>query len=139
MTAASDSAYEKLAGKRLLIVEDDWLLQNLLSTKLMPLRERGVEVDSAFDGEKAIETAKKNRPDIILLDILLPGMTGYEFLEAMQKEDPTFKNIPVIVFTNLNSQEDREHAEKLGVRDFMPKAEATPSQIVEKLEEVMRS
>lgn len=139
MTGASDSVYEGLAGKRLLIVEDDWLLQNLLSTKLTPLRERGVEVEPAFDGEKAIDMAKKNRPDIILLDILLPGMTGYEFLEAMQREDPTFKDIPVIVFTNLNSQEDREHAEKLGVHDFMPKAESTPQQIVEKIEEVMKT
>lgn len=130
-------AHAPLTGKRLLIVEDDWLLQNLLSTKLAPLTEEGVILSSAFDGTKALELAKERRPDVILLDILLPGMTGFEFLEAMQKHDPSFREVPVIVFTNLNSDEDRDHAKDLGVRDFMPKADSTIEDIVEKVKEVL--
>ncbi len=122
-----------LAGKRLLIVEDDWLLQNLISSKLASLRESGVLVDAAFDGPKAMEMATAHRPDAILLDIMLPGMTGFEFLETIQKKDPTFAKIPVIVFTNLNGDEDRDMAKKLGVREFMYKADSTPGEIVEKL------
>lgn len=127
-----------LTGKRLLIVEDDWLLQNLISTKLAPLREKGILVDAAFDGPKAMEMAKAHRPDAILLDIMLPGMTGFEFLETIQKEIPTFKDVPVIVFTNLNGDEDRDQAQKLGVREFMYKADSTPGEIVEKLEALLR-
>jgi CheY-like chemotaxis protein len=127
-----------LVGKRLLIVEDDWLLQNLISTKLAPLRESGVLVDAAFDGPKAMEMATAHRPDAILLDIMLPGMTGFEFLDTIQKNDPTFIQIPVIVFTNLNGDEDRDTAKKLGVREFMYKADSTPGEIVEKLGQVLK-
>lgn len=126
-----------LTGKRLLIVEDDWLLQNLISTKLAHLREKGVLVDAAFDGPKAMEMATLHRPDAILLDIMLPGMTGFEFLETIQKKDPTFIQIPVIVFTNLNGDEDRDTAQKLGVREFMYKADSTPGEIVEKLGNIL--
>jgi CheY-like chemotaxis protein len=133
----TDSASGALTGKKLLIVEDDWLLQNLLSTKLTPLTEQGVLLSSAFDGDKAVEMAKASRPDVILLDILLPGMTGFEFLETMQKADPSFRDVPVIVFTNLNSEEDREHAKKLGVRDFMPKADSTIDDIAKRIESVL--
>lgn len=126
-----------LSGKHLLIVEDDWLLQNLLSTKVAPLKERGVTVESAFDAAKAIECVKARRPDAILLDILLPGMTGFEFLETVQKEDPSFKDVPVIVFTNLNAETDREKAKTLGVREFMHKADSTLEEILAKLETVL--
>lgn len=132
----TEESVKKLTGKRLLIVEDDWLLQNLISTKLAPLRDKGVIVDAAFDGPKAMAMAKAHRPDVILLDIMLPGMTGFEFLETVQKEDPTFIQIPVIVFTNLNGDADREQAKKLGVQEFMYKADCTPDEIVEKLEAI---
>jgi putative two-component system response regulator len=126
----------KLAGKRLLIVEDDWVLQDLMTNKLSPLKELGLVMDSAFDGAKAVELAEANRPDVILLDILLPGMTGFEFLEAMQKKDPSFRNIPVIVFTNLNSHEDREQGHRLGVKEFIHKADSSLEEISAKLEKV---
>lgn len=138
MNQAEPANRGQLSLKRLLIVEDDWLLQNLLANKLAPLREQGITVDIAFDGIEAFKLAQANRPDIILLDILLPGMTGFEFLETLQEQDPTFRQVPVIVFSNLNSDTDRERATALGVRVFMHKADSTLEEIVEKIEELVR-
>ena len=126
-----------LLGKHLLIVEDDWLLQNLLSIKLTPLKEQGATIDAAFDGTKAVELVKIKRPDVILLDLLLPGMTGFEFLESAQKTDTTFREVPVIVFSNLNSQEDRDRARTLGVKEFMHKSDSTIEEISEMLLKVL--
>lgn len=131
------SAPHALAGKHLLVVEDDWLLQNLLSTKLAPLAHEGVVIQPVFDGNSAMEAARKDRPDMILLDILLPGMTGFEFLEAMHKEDPAFRTVPVIVFSNLDAEKDRARAKELGVAGFMNKSATTMEEIVEKVSSVL--
>ncbi|MES2994712.1 MAG: response regulator [Patescibacteria group bacterium] len=133
----STTEERSLAGRHLLIVEDDWLLQNLLTNKLSALKTRGVAITSAFDGEKAVEEVRKQKPDVILLDILLPGMTGFEFLKHMQGEDPTFKDIPVIVFSNLSSESDREKAHALGVREFIHKSDSTIEEISLMIESVL--
>jgi DNA-binding response OmpR family regulator len=122
-----------LAGKTLLIVEDDWILQNLLINKLGDLQKRGTKILSAFDGKKAVELAKENRPNLILLDILLPEMTGFEFLKELYKEDESYKKIPVIVFSNLSSEADREQGRELGVREYLVKADTSVEEITEKI------
>jgi CheY-like chemotaxis protein len=103
--------------KRILLVDDDrellWLLVNVLDTK-------GVEVDVATTGLQAMRRAKENRPDLILLDIMLPDISGYEVCELFKK-DPALRDIPVMVVTALNNFAEKERALELGAADFMGK------------------
>lgn len=118
-------------SKKILVVEDEHLLRRLL---VQSLKEGNFEVIEAIDGEEGIVKAKEERPDLILLDLILPGISGYEVLLRMKK-DPLLEKIPVIVLSNLGQEEEIERAKRLGAKDFMIKAHFTLSQIKEKIEE----
>jgi len=81
---------------------------------------------------------KENKPDIVLLDLILPGIDGFEVL-AKIKEDEELSNIPVIILSNLGQRDDVDRGIKLGATDFLIKAHFTPSEIVEKIEAVMKN
>lgn len=118
-----------ISGKTLLIVEDDTLLHNLLAGKLATLREQGVNVFPTFDAAQAMKVVSEHKPDLILLDIMLPNMTGFEFLEKMHAENPTAVKAPVIIFSNLNADTDKNRAKDLGVTDFIVKANSSLDEI----------
>lgn len=116
-----------------LVVEDDVLLSELLSTKL---QERKFKVYQAVSAEQASEVLKQHAVDLICLDILLPGKDGFEFLEEI-KEEPKLKNIPVLILSNLGQQEEVEKGLRLGAVGYLIKATLSPGEIVSKVESLL--
>lgn len=106
---------------------------SMYSTKFEMEKYRVV---SAEDGEKGLVLAKKEAPDIILLDILMPKMNGFEVLEELKKDKKT-DNIPVILLTNLNQRDEIERGLGLGADDYLIKAHFMPSEVVEKIKKVI--
>jgi CheY-like chemotaxis protein len=120
--------------KKILAVEDDQAIQKALTDKL---RFEGFSVYSASDGKKALELAKSEKPDMILLDLILPEKDGLAVLEELQWDSET-KDIPVIVLSNVSNEKVEEQAKGRGVVDFMVKADWRLDQIVEKIKETLK-
>jgi len=114
---------------KILIIEHDRFLRELISKKLA---KEGFEVSEAIDGEEGIKKIKSEKPGLILLDLILPGIDGFEVLSKM-KDDPTVSSIPVIILSNLGQKEDVEKGLKLGAVDYLIKAHFTPGEIIEKI------
>ena len=96
----------------------------------------GFKISTSDNGEKGLADAKKKKPDIILLDVLLPKMDGFSVLKQL-KEDVATKNIPVILLTNLGQKDDVEKGLEAGAVDYLIKAHFKPSEIVEKVRKVL--
>ncbi|MDP1629009.1 MAG: response regulator, partial [bacterium] len=118
---------------KIFLVEDDQFLGGLMSNKL---EKEGFSVVRVLDGEEAVKKIFEDRPDLVLLDIILPGMDGFEVLKRL-REDPQTAKIPVIMLTNLGAKEDIERGFKLGAQDYMVKAHFTPGEIVAKIKSVL--
>ncbi|MFH1462721.1 MAG: response regulator [bacterium] len=119
---------------KILIIEDDKFLRELISQKL--LKER-YNVSEAVDGEDGIKKIKSEKPDLILLDLILPGIDGFEVLSQM-KAIPELSSIPVIILSNLGQKEDVEKGLKLGAVDYLIKAHFTPGEIIEKIKSSLK-
>lgn len=119
--------------KKILLVEDDKFLRELMSKKLLSL---GFEVSTAPDGETGLEMIKSEKPEVVLLDLILPGINGFDVLEKAKK-DPKTASIPVVILSNLGQSEDIERGLKLGAKDFLVKAHFTPQEIVNKLKTIL--
>jgi len=117
----------------ILIVEDDVFLADLYKTKFAL---EGFKVNVAYDGEKGLEMAVKNLPDIILLDLVLPKMSGFDVLKEV-KGNAKSKSIPVILLTNLSQKADVEKGLKLGADDYLIKAHFMPSEVVDKIKKLV--
>ena len=116
-----------------LIVEDDIFLSNIYKTKF---EMEGFKVMTAGDGEAGLLVAKKKKPDIILLDILLPKMDGFVVLETLKKDEEA-KSIPVILLTNLGQKDDVDKGLALGAVDYLIKAHFKPSETVAKVKKAL--
>lgn len=111
--------------KKILIVEDDLHLQVIYQESLKPL---GAEVLLAITGQQGLQMAKEHKPDLVILDIMLPlGLNGFDVLEQL-KRDPELKNIPVVVLTNLDSE--RKTALDIGAVDYLVKANTSIQDVV---------
>ena len=121
-------------SKTILIIEDDKFLRELISQKLT---KEGFPISEAIDGEEGIKKIKEEKPGLILLDLILPGIDGFEVLSQM-KEDPSVSSIPVIILSNLGQKEDVEKGLKLGAVDYLIKAHFTPGEIIEKIKAVLK-
>ena len=119
--------------KKILFVEDEMALQKTFKDVL---NEEGYEMLSAFDGEVGLRMSKEKKPDLILLDLILPKIDGFEFLEKL-KADPETKDIPVIILTNLERTEDIERALELGATTYLVKANYTLKEVVEKVKKAL--
>ena len=117
-----------------MIVEDDPLLTKVYSTRL---KADGHQVLTASDGEKGLALAKKELPQVILLDIMMPKVSGLEVLGSLKKT-PQTAEIPVLVYSNLGKEEKIAEAKKLGAAEFITKADFTPQQVVGKIEEYLK-
>lgn len=117
----------------ILIVEDDVFLADLYKTKFTL---EGFKVSAAYDGEKGLELAKKVEPDVILLDLVLPKMSGFDVLREI-KLDKKVRDVPVILLTNLSQKSDVEKGLKLGADDYLIKAHFMPSEVVEKIKKLV--
>ena len=115
--------------KTILLVEDEPTLQKTLS---LALAQEGYDVKSALDGEIGLRSAREIKPDIVLLDLILPKMDGFEVLDELKKDEGT-KNIPVIVLTNLESAQDIEKALSLGASNYLVKANYDLKDVIEKV------
>jgi len=116
-----------------LIIEDDEFLRKVIAQKL---EKEGFDVQTAIDAPEALDLMKKQKPDIILLDLILPGVDGFGLLDGFKK-DPVYADIPVIVLSNLGEEEGRERAIDAGADDYLVKADYTPDEIVEKTRGVL--
>jgi len=118
---------------KILLVEDDSFLLGMYATKF---ELDGFKVVMAEDGEKAVRVALKELPNIILLDIVLPKLSGFEVLKQLKQESATAK-IPVILLTNLSQRSEIEQGLKMGAEDYLIKAHFMPSEVVEKIKKVL--
>lgn len=115
--------------KTVLIVEDDEFLRSLTAKRL---EKENYAIEVAVDGENAISVLDTLKPDIILLDLLLPGKDGFEVLKKIRSTEAV-KTVPVVIFSNLGQKEDIEKAKALGVDDFLIKANFTLDDVVAKI------
>lgn len=118
---------------KILLIEDDRMLGQMYSAKF---GREGYDVHNAENGSDGVKMARELRPDIILLDIIMPKMDGFAALKELRKKEET-KNIPVILLTNLGQDKDIEKGKKLGANDYFIKANHTPAEIVEKVREMI--
>lgn len=112
---------------KIAIIEDDQAISQMYRIKF---EAEGFEVETADNGKLGFELVDKMRPDIILLDLMMPEMTGDEMLVKLRAEE-WGKNIKVIILTNMGEQEAPESVKQLDVRRFIVKAEMTPRQVAE--------
>ncbi len=117
---------------KVLLIEDDSLMVKMYDMKFT---HDGFDVETALDGEEGVEKAKTTNPDTIILDIMLPKISGAQVLEKL-KEDPKTKDIPVIVLTNLSiTEEEVTKCRELGAKEVLMKTEITPQDVVDKIKE----
>jgi len=121
-------------SKQILIIEDDDFFRELIKKKLV---SEGYEVSEAVDGEKGIEAMKEKNPNLVILDLLLPSIDGFEVLVKV-KADSAISQIPVIVLSNLGQQEDIERGLRLGAADFLIKSQFDIDQIMEKVKGILK-
>ncbi len=121
-------------AEKILVVEDDKFLRELISRKLS---DEGFDITQAVDGEDGIEKIKQVKPDLVLLDLILPSIDGFEVLSRI-KEDPSVASIPVIILSNLGQKEEIEKGLSLGAVDFLIKAHFTPGEIIDKIKTLLK-
>lgn len=115
--------------KKILIIEDEEIMVGLLRKKLT---EEGYQVSVARDGKEGLKIMREVMPDLILLDIIMPKMGGFEVMEEMGKE-PELKKIPVVVISNSGQPVELDKAQKLGAKDWLIKTEFDPREVIEKV------
>lgn len=128
----SPSTLQKI---KITIIEDDKFLRDLEAQKLA---KEQIEVTTAMDGEQGIKLVEQVKPDILLLDILLPGIDGFEVLKRI-RENPEIANTTVIMLSNFGQREDIQRATALGAVKFLIKANYTLDEIVSEVEEVIKN
>lgn len=119
--------------QKILFIEDEAVLQKTFEKTL---REEGYDVVSALDGASGINLAKSQQPDLILLDLILPKMNGFEVLKKL-KEDPETKEIPVIILTNLERMTDIDKVLELGATTYLVKVDYSLEEVVEKIRKTL--
>jgi DNA-binding response OmpR family regulator len=115
------------------IIEDDVFLSTMYANKFV---QEGFQVFTGEDGKKGLRIVKKEKPDIILLDILLPEQSGFDVLKEI-KADPETEKIPVILLTNLSQKDDIELGVSLGAEAYLIKAHFMPAEVVERAKEIL--
>ncbi len=118
---------------KILIIEDDSFLLTMYATKF---ELENFQVVTAEDGEKGLKLAQKEIPDIILLDVLLPKLNGFEVLKAL-KENSDTRDIKVLLLTNLSQRGEVQQGLSLGAVDYLIKAHYMPSEVVEKVNKIL--
>lgn len=119
----------KKAGKKILIVEDERPLAHALELKFT---HEGYSVTTATDGQEALSLANKESFAAILLDLIMPNLDGFSFLEQMKKKSP------VIILSNLGQDEDKERAKELGAVDYFVKSNTPITEIIKRVNSVMK-
>ncbi len=121
---------------KILLVEDDIFLSSLLKNRLL---KEGLEVSLAQDGEEAIKLLKDEKPNLILLDLILPKKSGFEVMEEI-RSNPILqiKETPIVIISNLGQETDIERGEKLGAVEYFIKAKTSLDDLVKKIKEFIK-
>jgi len=119
-----------MAGKKILLIEDEELIIRLLGRKLTDI---GYEVTLAMDGQDGLDKMRKDKPNLILLDIIMPRKGGFDVMEEMRR-DPELAAIPVIIISNSGQPLELDRAKGLGAVDWLVKTEFDPKEVVEKVQ-----
>ena len=120
-------------AKKVLIIEDDLFLRDII---FQELQSAGYETHYAVDGEEGLKKISEVKPDLVLLDIILPGIDGFEILKRKQ-ENPEIAEIPVVILSNLGQKEEINRGMRLGAKDYLIKAHFTPDEVLQKVKQVL--
>ena len=120
--------------KYILLVEDDPFLIDIYGTKF---KEVGFEVKVAKDGPSALQFIEERKPDLLILDIVIPHLDGWEILAKVKSQDK-FKDLKVLILSNLGQRQEVEKGLKLGAAKYLIKAHYTPTEIVEEAKEMLK-
>ena len=123
------------SGKKILLVEDEPMLSNLLKGRL---EKDGFQVTQAKDGDEALIMLRKDKFDLVLLDIILPKISGFEVMETM-KSDPNIQEVPIVIISNLGQESDVEKGQSLGAVGYFIKAQLSIEELVSKIKEFFSS
>ena len=118
---------------KILLIEDDYFLSGIYLKKF---ELEGFEIIAARNGDEGLSFAKSKKPDIILLDILLPRQDGFNVLKGL-KEDSATKSIPVLIISNLSEEENIRKAFGLGAVDYLIKSNFLPSEVIDKVKKAL--
>lgn len=116
-------------SKVVLLVEDNDFIREMYKLKL---NKASIDVDEAVDGSMALAKIGTSKPQVVLLDLMMPNVSGLEVLEELEKQKVT-PDLPVIVLTNVMDQPTIDKAKSLGARDYIIKTDLTPSEVLEKI------
>ena len=119
------------ARKKILLVEDDEVLASVYRARL---EMEDFEVMEVHDGEQALTAALRYRPDLMILDVMMPKISGFDVLDIL-RNTPETMNLQIIMLTALSQESDRERAEKLGVDEYLVKSQVMISDVIEKVRE----
>lgn len=119
---------------KVLVVDDDITLRDMYAERL---RAEGFEVEIAQDGEQGVDRANKFKPDVILLDIMMPKINGFTVLDIL-KTTPELKDVPVVLLTALIQEDNRAKGLKAGAADYIVKSETMPKEVVEKIQKLIK-
>jgi len=123
-----------MPGKKIVLADDEKFIAKAYAEGLS---RAGFEVSSAADGTKALELVQSIMPDLVLLDLIMPGMTGFEVLKKI-KSDANLKKIPVMILSNLSQETDKDEATKLGAQDFIIKSDSSLAEVVDKVKNFLK-
>ena len=121
--------------KKVAIVEDDKFLAGLIVKKI---RSAGYDVFLWNDGDSALPGIEQEKPDVLILDLLLEGMSGYDILKSI-RNNPALKTMPVIILSNLGSKKDIEQAQVLGINAFLVKATINLDEIIGHIDRILKT
>lgn len=115
--------------KLVLVIEDDPFYANIYRMKL---EKEGISAEVAMNGDAGFAIAQKEKPVLILTDLIMPGKDGFEILREL-KADPILRDVPVIVLSNLSQEEDMRRAKELGAAEYLVKANISIQDVIEKV------
>ncbi|MAG28738.1 response regulator [bacterium] len=118
----------------ILLIEDEEMLGSMYKTKF---EKEGFAIETAIDGEAGLEKVKTGKFDVVLIDIIMPKLDGFAVLKQLRAMDQ-YKDIPILILTNLSQEEDMSKGKTLGATDYLVKANFTPTQVLEKIQSVSK-
>jgi DNA-binding response OmpR family regulator len=120
---------ENSNGKKILLVEDD---DALASVYMMRLKSEGFDIRRVANGEDALAAAKDHKPDLVLLDVMMPKVSGFDVLDIL-RNTPETANLKIIMLTALSQETDKQRAQGLGVDDYLVKSQVVISDVVDRI------